>query len=169
MNRPHLRSFSSIAITSLAIAALLPSSEVAAQPAGFNYDESSVPDFALPELLKAQDGSAVTSAQQWHSKRRPEVLALFQDHVFGHQPDVVPQLRIRERSCKQDALGGKAVRREITVFFSDDDNGPSMDILVYTPAAAETPVPCFMGFNFHGNHSVDPDQAIHITTSWVRN
>ncbi|MEO2016684.1 MAG: acetylxylan esterase [Fuerstiella sp.] len=169
MNRPHLRTLTSLAITSLALVALMQPSKVSAQPAEFNYDESKVPDFDLPKLLKLQDGSAVTSAELWRSKRRPEVLALFQEHVFGHQPDAVPRLRTRERSCKQDALGGKAVRREITVFFSDDDNGPSMDMMVYTPADAATPVPCFMGFNFHGNHSIDPDPAIHITTSWVRN
>jgi hypothetical protein len=169
VNRSHQRPFVSIAITFVAVTALLQTARVAAQPSGFNYDESKVPDFVLPELLQLQDGSAVTSAEVWKTKRRPEVLALFQEHVFGHDPAEMPRLRTRERSCKNGALGGKAVRREITVFFSDDDEGPSMDILIYTPADAATAAPCFLGFNFHGNHSIDPDPSIHITRSWVRN
>ncbi|MDG1895769.1 MAG: acetylxylan esterase [Fuerstiella sp.] len=169
MNRSQLRPFVTIIVTSFAFVALLHSSEVSAQPAGYNYDESKVPDFDLPELLKLLDGSAVKSDEDWTSKRRSEILSLFREHVFGNDPAGVPQLRTRERSRKQDALGGRAVRRQITVFFSDDDDGPSMDILIYTPTDAKTPVPCFMGLNFHGNHSVDPDPDIHLTTSWVRN
>jgi hypothetical protein len=140
-----------------------------AQPSGYNYDEDKVPQFVLPDPLVDADGNKVTSAEQWTSQRRPQILNLFEDHVFGQVPSTVPQLRTRVRSEVHGVLDGKAIRREITVFFTDDDEGPSMDLLVYTPADASGPVPAFLGLNFHGNHSVDPDPAIHITTSWVRN
>lgn len=142
-------------------------SPVKAQPSGFNYDESKVPSFSLPELLKTTAGEVVSSAEQWEKVRRSEILQLFEDHVFGTLPDSMP-LRYRQRS-RAVVMDGKCVRREITVFFSDDDFGPSMDMLVYTPANATGPVPCFLGLNFHGNHSVDPDPSIQLTTSWVRN
>jgi len=140
-----------------------------AQPSGFNYDEDKVPDYQLPELLTSSNGTEITSAEQWQQLRRPEVLELFQDHVFGTLPAKLPVIRTRLRSKVDDAANGKAIRREITVFFSDNDNGPSMDIMVYTPKDATGPVPCFLGLNFHGNHSVDPDPRVHITESWVRN
>jgi len=148
--------------------AMIDDPDATAAPPGFNYDETKVPEYTLPELLIADDGSAITTAQQWTDVRRPEVLKLFQDHVFGTLPDKRP-VRIKERSRVNDAINGKAVRREITVLFSDDDAGPAMDILVYTPSGAKTAVPCFLGLNFHGNHSIDPDSSIHITESWVRN
>ena len=135
----------------------------------FNYDESKVPQFTLPQLLKAQDGTIIDSAEKWVNVRRPEVLQLFADHVFGHLPPNVDKLRTRLRSEKKDAVDGKAVRREITVFFTDDDNGPQMDILVYSPIYASGPVPAFIGLNFNGNHTVEDDPTIHITDSWVRN
>ncbi len=142
---------------------------VTAQPQGFNYDEAKVPSFALPELLRTNDGQVVADASTWTSKRRPEVLALFQEHVFGHISEPFPKLRTRLRSRVDGALDGTAVRREITVFFTDDDSGPFMEMLVYTPINAAGPVPCFIGLNFNGNHTVDPDPSIHVTTSWVRN
>ncbi|MCA9033963.1 MAG: acetylxylan esterase [Planctomycetaceae bacterium] len=135
----------------------------------FNYDESKVPQFTLPDLLKAQDGSDIDSAEKWVNIRRPEILQLFADHVFGHLPPAVNKLRTRIRSEKNDAVQGKAIRREITVFFTSEDDGPQMDMLVYTPKSATGPVPAFIGLNFNGNHTVEDDPAIHITSSWVRN
>ena len=44
-----------------------------------NYDESLVPAFELPDLLKCSDGQAVESAKQWEKKRRPELLRMFRD------------------------------------------------------------------------------------------
>lgn len=135
-----------------------------AQPKGFNYDESKVPDFELPELLTAADGTRIETPAQWNDIRRPEILALFEEHVFGQAPPQLDQLRYRIRSEHPAALDGRAIRREITVFFSDDDAGPQMDILVYTPAAAVEPVPCFLGLNFKGNHTIEADPALHLPT-----
>ncbi|MEQ9406631.1 MAG: acetylxylan esterase [Fuerstiella sp.] len=140
-----------------------------AQPAGYNYDEAKVPSYELPPVLTAGDGTSVATPEQWQQQRRPEILSLFEQHVFGKLPDRTSQLLIRQRSRVDNAFDGKAVRREITVYFSGDDSGPSMDMLVYTPANADRPVPCFLGLNFNGNHTVDPDPAIHMTESWVRN
>ena len=141
---------------------------VLAQPEGFNYDEEKVPQYVLPELLRAADGTEISSADAWTTIRRPEILGLFQEHVFGDIPDTVSTLRTRLRSRVDDALDGTAIRREITVFFTDDDDGPAMDMLVYSPIKADGPVPCFLGYNFNGNHTVEADPRIHITHSWVR-
>lgn len=140
-----------------------------AQPAGFNYDESKVPTYTLPELLVCEDGSTVANSNDWKNKRRAEVYGLVQNHVYGKLPDWQPVLRIRERSRKTNAVGGLAIRRELTVFFTDDDTGPRMELLVYTPKSATGPVPGFIGYNFHGNHSIEDDDSILLTQQWVRN
>lgn len=139
-----------------------------AQPKGFNYDESKVPAFQLPDLLVSSDGTSIDTADAWVAKRRPEILKLFQEHVFGHALPAVPQLRTRLRSRNDNALEGRAIRREVTVFFSGDDAGPQMDILIYTPAGATEPVPCFLGLNFKGNHTIEADPAIHLPTVITR-
>ncbi len=135
----------------------------------FNYDESKVPPYTLPELLKCEDGTLVDSIDVWNTKRRPEILRMFEEHVFGTLPAGKIPLRTKIRSSVPDALEGRALRREVTVYFSDDDHGPQMDLLIYTPAGATEPVPAFMGYNFDGNHMLEKDPRIHLTESWVLN
>jgi len=135
----------------------------------FNYDEAKVPAYTLPELLKAEDGTPIDSTELWNSKRRPELLRLFEENVFGTLPQGEFQLRTKLRSENLKALNGIAMRREVTVFFTDDDQGPQMDLLIYTPADSSKPVPAFLGYNFNGNHAVENDPTLHITESWVRN
>ena len=62
-----------------------------------------------------------------------------------------------------DAYGGLAKRKQVTVYFSADDNGPQMDILMYLPRAAEGPVPLFLGLNFNGNHAITDDPAVRLS------
>lgn len=148
---------------------LLWTASAVAQPAGFNYNESLVPDYALPQLLRCEDGSKISTPEAWLGKRRAEIFELIQNHVYGRLPSWQPVLRIRERSRNDSAVDGLAIRRELTVFFTDDDTGPRMELLVYTPKAATQPVPGFIGYNFHGNHSIEDDESILITQQWVRN
>lgn len=143
--------------------------ETMAQPGGFNYDEDKVPNYTLPETLTTSDGTGITDVEQWNTVRRPEIRKLFEDHVYGTLPDGSLKLRVRQRSLTPDAIGGMAVRRELTVFFTDDDSGPAMEMLVYTPASATAPVPAFLGLSFYGNHTIEADPAIHLSESWMRN
>ena len=142
-------------------------------PNGFaqeaNYDEAKVPSYSLPELLVNAAGKPVTTAEEWVGARRAEVLRLFEEHVFGELPRISCNLRTRVRSDIPDAVNGAARRREITVYFTSEDAGPRMDLLVYTPAGAKGSVPCFLGLNFNGNQAIEADPRLQITDSWVRN
>ncbi len=141
----------------------------ASQQAGANYDEANVPPYTLPDPLVFAGGSPVGDADAWRQRRRPEILRLFETHVYGRGPRRPPGMSFELTSIEKKALGGKAVRKQITVWFSGRKDGPKMDILVYLPARARRPVPAFLGLNFNGNHAVDPDPAIHLSRQWMRN
>ena len=132
----------------------------------FNYDESLVPDFDLPDVLKTEDGRPVDSVQMWTDVRRPEILELFESHVFGRLPQVNVTLRVRSHE-QTTILDGLAIREQQTIYLTDDDAGPSIDVLIYAPANASGPVPAILGLNFRGNHTVDADPAIRLPRSWV--
>ena len=138
-----------------------------AQPKGFNYDEAKVPKFTLPDPLKV-GGRTIASSENWLKSGRPEVLRLFEEHVYGRVPPLDIKLRFKKFDTDPNALGGKALRRQITVFFTDDDDGPSMDILLYRPRTKRA-VPVFLAYNFHGNHTVTNEVGIRLSKSWVRN
>ena len=118
-----------------------------------NYDESQVPEFKLPDPLVTQAGKKVDSAEEWNKVRRPEILELFETEVYGKSPARPENMLFEVTSVKNDALGGKAIRKEVSVYFSGKKSGPRMDLLIYLPAKATKPVPVFMGLNFYGNHT----------------
>ncbi|HWF46558.1 MAG TPA: hypothetical protein VG168_06110, partial [Bryobacteraceae bacterium] len=51
-----------------------------------NTDESKVVPYTLPDPLTFPDGTKVTSPAMWWTKRRPEVLDLFAQQVYGRTP-----------------------------------------------------------------------------------
>ena len=133
-----------------------------------NYDESQVPEFTLPDPLVTADGEQVADAKTWFEKRRPEILELFRTHVYGRAPGPPSEMTFHIDNVDDQAMEGKATRKEIVVRFSKDENGPSMRILLYVPNDRKGPVPTFLGLNFYGNHSIQKDPKITLSASWMR-
>lgn len=133
-----------------------------------NYDESKVPAYVLPDPLIHANGKKVSNAKDWRSKRRQEILTLFREHVYGNAPGKPPGLHFKVNEVDEHALGGKAIRKQVTVFFSKAEDGPQMDILIYLPKG-QRGSPVFVGLNFYGNQSIHSDPAIKLSESWMRN
>ncbi|MDP7051758.1 MAG: acetylxylan esterase [Verrucomicrobiota bacterium] len=134
-----------------------------------NYDEAKVPQYNLPNPLTMQDGTPVTSARDWIEKRRPEVLELFREQVYGHSPGKPNGLLFKVIQNDDTALGSKAIRREVLITFARQEETPEANLLIYIPRNTDGPVPVFLTLNFNGNHTIHPDPAISITRSWLRN
>ena len=139
-----------------------------AQSRAPNYDESRVPDYDLPDPLVLMDGTRVEDAAVWRSRRRPEILGLFEEHVYGRTPSRLLAAPFVETLSDENALVGTATRKEVTVFFTERDDGPRMNLLIYVPKARSRPVPAFLGLNFYGNASIHPDPDITLPTGWMR-
>jgi hypothetical protein len=134
----------------------------------FNEDETKVPAYVLPDPLINNAGEKLTSADQWPA-RRAELLRLFETEVYGRTPTKqLPGLHHLVTEGPTAAYNGAATRKQITIYFTERDDGPRMDILLYTPAGL-TGVPLSLGYNFEGNHAVTLDPAVRLTTSWLRN
>jgi hypothetical protein len=131
------------------------------------FDEELVPKYTLPNPLVCTDNTSVFDAKTWSSKRRPEILALFAEHVFGQMPDALSSTRFEVFDDNQ-ALEGRATRRQISAFFTGTEDGPRMDILIYLPRQVSGPVPLFVGLNFFGNHSIHADPDIRLSERWMR-
>lgn len=133
-----------------------------------NYDEDKVPPYTLPDPLVMEDGTRVTTAEMWRTKRRPEILELFRTHVYGRSPARPETLAFKVFDNEPKALGGKATRRQVTILFTGKEDGPKADLLLYLPNDAKKPVPAFLILNFNGNHAVCTDPAIKLSESWMR-
>lgn len=135
-------------------------------PAGFNYDESKVGTYTLPDPLVFTDGTKVKSAKQW-SERRTQIFKQFESQMYGKSPARPAGMSFEVFEQSADALGGLASRKQIAVYF-DKAKTVRMDVLLYLPKSVSGRVPVFLGLNFNGNHAVHTDPAIRITESWMR-
>ncbi|HEX5083709.1 MAG TPA: acetylxylan esterase [Blastocatellia bacterium] len=143
-----------------------PRSEVAGIPV--NYDESRVGTYALPDPLILSDGARVLDAKTWKQKRRPEIVRLFEENQFGRSPGRPEGMSFDVFDKGTPALDGKALRRQVTVYFSRDKAGPKMDLLIYLPAGAQKPVPLLLNLSFTANSTAVDDPGIKPGEIWNR-
>ncbi|MGH9662075.1 MAG: acetylxylan esterase [Bryobacteraceae bacterium] len=141
---------------------------LAAQPAGFNYDEAKAGRYTLPDPLVLASGERVADAATWTRRRRPEILRMFEEHVYGRSAPRPAKLSFELSSLDREAIGGKAVRKQIAVRFSGPAGASRFDLLVYLPRDTSRPVPLFVGPNFTGNHAVHADPGIALPMVWTK-
>jgi hypothetical protein len=132
-----------------------------------NYDEAKVPEYQLPDALSYPDGNPVKDAVGWWARRRTQILSAFELEVYGKAPSAPSRHWHQVRERDTGALGGKALRKQVRVSMTGHPAGPYIDVLVYLPKT-KGPHPVFLGLNFYGNQTVQPDPAIFITEQWVR-
>jgi hypothetical protein len=140
-----------------------------AQDSTINYDEARMPPYTLPDPLQLANGKRISTAREWIQNQRPAMLKLFADHVYGKMPGKPKGIHFDIKDIDSFALDGKAIRKQLTIFFTAASAGPSIDVLMYLPKFAMNRVPVFIGLNFNGNHTINKDPGILLTTKWVSN
>ncbi|MEX0596334.1 MAG: hypothetical protein WD512_07520 [Candidatus Paceibacterota bacterium] len=145
----------------------VPDTSIYAQKSNVNYDEKAVPSYKLPDPLILNNGSVVSDAQTWWNVRRPEILQMFENEMFGKTPGTKLPASFELTSLDKKALGGKATRKEITIYFTADRKGPCMALLIYLPNQVKEQAPVFLAMNFDGIHTIQPDTGISITKNWL--
>jgi hypothetical protein len=141
---------------------------VRAQPAPPNYDEAKVPAYTLPDPLVCEDGTRVTNATVWEKKRRPELLRLFEEQVYGRAPQPPRRpMRFELTSVVTNALNGQATRKEIAILLTGHPAGPRLNLLLYVPNGPRQAAPVFLGLNFNGNHAVTAEPGIRLSDRWM--
>lgn len=122
----------------------------------------SASDIKLPKLMKAVDGTPVTSIKQWEEIRRPEILDLFRTHLFGFSPGRPKNMTFEVFDEDRNALNGKAIRKQVCIDITSNNKTARIEMLIYLPSKAEKPVPVFITMNPSGNQTVHPDPAIAL-------
>lgn len=132
-----------------------------------NYEEDKIPDYDLPNPLITRDGRAVENSDDWLSVRRPEIMEIFERHVYGKVPKFDYEMTFKTRSIDREALDGTATRKQLTILFDESRPDLSIEILIYLPNHVQKPVPAVMGLNFYGNHTIHSDEGIMLSEKWI--
>lgn len=136
------------------------------------YDESNVPAYQLPDLLTSAEGKPITTAEEWMTVRRPQILSLFSNLIYGQVPKAAIPVHTSFEIVKTDAhfMDGKATRKDVAIRFENENGSAEMLVLVFSPNNADKPAPAFMIHSFNNTHSNDfderPDRPGFIRCGW---
>ena len=133
-----------------------PPSGNAKAPNATNYDEAKANVYPqIPDPLLLKNGQHVTSAPQWWTERRPEILADYEREVLGKAPANLPRVTWEVVASKPETLDGFEVIAKHLVGHVDNSIDPQITVniqmVLCTPAHAAHPVPVIMELAF------DPD------------
>lgn len=131
-----------------------------------NYDESKVGTYTLPDALTLNNGKPVRDAKTWWTKRRPEIVSLFETEQFGKAPARPAEESFDVTDQGTPALDGKALREQVTISFSKDPSWPKIHLVVYVPAGAKKPVPMLLSINFGAVQAAVNDPGITPEMVW---
>ena len=140
-----------------------------------NFDEAKVPNVELPDPLTTNDGCKVDTPTFWNEVRRPELLKLFEEQMFGKTP--LPPLGSRGSMAYSVAITQSGtvfadkgrrylVRLQLSKSEPFKESDPTINVLIYTPNQMTERTPMFIGLNFRGNHTVATDLGIPLGTVW---
>lgn len=130
-----------------------------------NYDEAKIPPYTLPDILTGVNNIKISNAKQWEANR-PALLQLFAENVYGVTPTISIKQRFKVIETNNDALGGKAIRKQILITFDDYPQLSGINLLIYIPKHIKKP-PVFVGLNFEGNQSLGNDPDVLLTQNWM--
>jgi hypothetical protein len=163
---------------------------------GYNYDEAKIAPYVMLDPLRMADGTAVTTERQWQTERRPQILQLFEENIFGRTPAAAQHVPLHAHVIERSeyAFGGTATREQVELSFDPIPGSAAIGVtehtlrlLIYLPNRAvhlpthrvgtpkqwqpeppPKPVPVILGLNFGGNRTVVDDPAILPTAVWSK-
>ncbi|QHV97621.1 alpha/beta fold hydrolase [Spirosoma endbachense] len=124
-----------------------------------NYDESKVPPYTLPDVLKTTGNVAVKSKVMWEKIRRPEIIKLFEENVYGQMPKSYERLTYSIKNENAGAMAGKATLKEVLIEVVNNNKPVKINLVLFVPNKQKKPVPVFVLINNRGKNNTDPTRA----------
>ena len=109
-----------------------------------NYDLAKADRYPIPDVLALDGGGEVSDPATWWKIRRPQILAEFQNEIYGRIPENTPKITWEITSTQAGALEGMAILRTIVGHIDNSRYPaatPQIRIALYLPAKANGPVP----------------------------
>ncbi len=124
-----------------------------------NYDESKVPPYTLPDVLKTTSNVEIQRKTAWEQVRRPEIIKLFEENVYGQMPKSYDRLTYSTKNEKAGAMAGKAILKEVAIEVVNRNKPVKINLVLFVPTKPKKPVPVFLLINNRGNENTDPTRA----------
>jgi len=122
-----------------------------------NYDEAKVGAFTLPDPLTLANGKRVKDAATWTKQRRPELIRLYEQEIWGRIPANTP--KVAWTASPVETANGVTVKRSAGTI-GTGANAPTINLKVALPSAASKPVPVILLVQFGGGGAPVPDPPL---------
>lgn len=131
-------------------------------PNAANYDEAQANPYPrLPDPLRFDDGTPVTSAEQW-TRRRAEIAEHFAREIYGRMPKT-PEVTWFVRETRHERFGDvNVVTKELRGKVDNSAYPPievEIPLTLTTPADAPGPVPVVIEYQFVPPPTFNPEFA----------
>lgn len=123
---------------------------------GFNFEESRVPDYRLPDLLLTRDGRRITTSAEWNTNR-PALWQLFREHIYGVRPATPFEVTYKEVGRRENAFGIGATARQVRTTITARGRTHSFDFVLVIPKS-DKPVPLVVHIN--NRYLIPVDKAV---------
>lgn len=110
-------------------------------------DWTPVENYSLPDVLTCNDGRTVTTARQWEKRRRPEIMSVYENEMFGKVPPRPAEMHFGLSAPDSLVYGGKALRRRVWVYL-DAAEQHRFELMLHLPVRHAGRIPCFVALNF---------------------
>lgn len=121
-----------------------------------NYDESKVPEYTLPDLLRTDKGTLIKNQKEWQEIRRPELIKAFEDNIYGQMPLAFDRITYSKLKDTKSAMDGKARLKEVLIRVFKKDQELEINLVLFIPNRAKKPSPAFLLINNRGKDNTDP-------------
>ncbi|MGE0406231.1 MAG: acetylxylan esterase, partial [Candidatus Korobacteraceae bacterium] len=121
-----------------------------------NYEESKVKPYKLPDPLVLSKGTPVRDARIWQTRRRAEILNIYETEIYGRSPAGAPKVIWQVTETDPKGREGTAITRRIvgtvqpSARTSDTISGQHINLTLHTPSRAKGPVPVILLVTFGG-------------------
>lgn len=119
--------------------------------------------YHIPELMKTISGETVLTKEQWETFRKPEILSLFENFVYGVRPVEKPASMEFEVVKEEKGFDGSPItHQEIRITFS----GYSFSVHGYLPGNRKENIPSFV-YVMHEYEEERCDITSNLTCEYV--
>ena len=118
---------------------------------------------SLPEILISTKGKKIKSVEEWEQIRRPEIVELFEELMYGKVPNKLVKTSFKVTNRVGNAIDGKAKLKEVVISLFNTADTVNLHLLIFLPKNKDKPVPLFLSLNSGGNHTVSADTNITVT------
>ncbi len=141
------------------------SPDPSAQP---NYDELKGNPYPFyPDALTTFSGKKVTSAKMWNKVRRPELVKVFEDEIYGRIPENVPSVTWEVRNETKKKLGDTPIIIRDLVGKVDNSSYPDITVEIQAqviwPDNGKKNLPVITEFSWM---MTDPTRPFGNAPSW---